>query len=59
MSETPEQRARRLGVPLVPARTQPRPDGVVGVCGACGRTLHAVEGYYCPRTDCPVQPHAT
>lgn len=54
---TPEERAKELGVPLIPA-TNPRIDDIVGVCGACGRTVHAIESYYCPRGNCPVQPKA-
>lgn len=55
--ETPEQRAKRLGVPYVkPARQLPIVNGnpVVAVCGGCGRDVYYMEGYSCPRSNCPI-----
>lgn len=55
--ETPEQKAKRLGVPLVPKRGTSLPtirlDGIVSVCGECGLELHRAMGYVCPRINCP------
>jgi len=54
-TETPEEKARRLGVPLIPRiipiQTDPNP--VVSVCGQCGLELRTVMGYYCTRSNCP------
>lgn len=53
--ETPEERARRIGVPLVPRRpeTPVSPDPIVGVCGECGLELRRVMMYSCPNGRCP------
>lgn len=54
--ETPEERARRLGVPLVPRRPRPGPvphDFVVAVCGECGLKLRRTMHYSCRNADCP------
>lgn len=57
--ESARERARRMGVPYVepikPAVPQ-APNPVVAVCGGCGRDVHQVEGYSCPRDNCPIQP---
>ena len=54
--ETPEEKAKRLGVPLVP-KIVPRPPngdtGTVAICGECGLELQRVMGYCCPRANCP------
>lgn len=60
--ETPEERARRMGVPYVkPHPVLPIMNGnpVVAVCGGCGRDVHYMEGYSCPQTDCPIQRRVT
>ena len=57
--ETPEQKARRLGVPLVPKRAPTPPSRTtVAVCGECGREISANDLYACPRADCPLQTRA-
>jgi hypothetical protein len=56
------QRAKRLGVPVVPKLPpQPTstPNPVVSVCGQCGREVHMYESYYCGFASCPVQPRVT
>jgi hypothetical protein len=57
-NETPEERARRMGVPYVkPHPVLPIVNGnpVVAVCGGCGRDVHYMEGYSCPKSECPIQ----
>lgn len=60
--ETPEQRARRLGVPFVaPLKFHGRihdSNPVIAICGGCGRDVHRMEGYSCPLSQCPIQPKA-
>lgn len=56
MSETPEEKAKRLGVTLIPKypmSPMPRNDGVIAICGECGLELQRVMGYCCPRANCP------
>lgn len=58
INETPEQKAERIGVPLIPKtipiKTMPsNPHGAIGVCGQCGIELHRVMGYVCPQSNCP------
>jgi hypothetical protein len=60
MTETPEEKARRLGVPLIPKVTRVfqiapiSPNQVVSVCGECGLEMRQVMGYVCSRgADCP------
>jgi hypothetical protein len=57
-SETPEEKAHRLGVPVIPKL--PRPlhppsdsNRVVGVCGKCGLCLRECMWYCCRRAGCP------
>ncbi|WP_066770021.1 hypothetical protein [Sphingobium sp. CCH11-B1] len=60
--ETPAQKAKRIGVPLIPARPKPQQpafDPVISVCGACGMEMRKVMGYACPRSDCPCFPQVT
>jgi len=61
-TETPEQRAHRLGVPFVaPLKFYGRPldaNPVIAVCGGCGRDVHRMESISCPRSGCPIQPKA-
>lgn len=56
--KTPFEKARDLGVPLIPKLpgpwTQTNHD-VVAVCGECGRSIHRIEGYVCPNGRCPIQ----
>lgn len=61
MSETAEERARRLGVPYVKPMPQPTydPNPVIAVCGGCGRDVHRTEGYSCPQGNCPIQKRLT
>ena len=60
---TPEEKARKLGVPMIGPRhgttNPPRLDGVVAVCGECGREVMQVEGYSCRNDRCPIQPRMT
>lgn len=55
--ETPEQKANRLGVPLIPKKT-PIPiresNPVISVCGECGHEIRALEHYSCPQGNCPL-----
>lgn len=56
-NETPEQKAKRLGVPLIPERKEPNwpidIDPTISVCGKCGLELKRVMQYVCPQSDCP------
>lgn len=58
IGETPAQRARRLGVPLLPPRRKALPNRdpnpVRAVCGACGCEIRRVMMRACGREDCPV-----
>lgn len=52
--ETPEEKVKRLGVPLIPTiKPYPKNDDVVAVCGKCGIELRNVMCYSCPNADCP------
>lgn len=55
---SPADRARELGVPLVPRRpptdTPLDPNPVISVCGECGLEVRRVMYYSCPNTRCPV-----
>ena len=60
MSESIEEKARRMGVPVIPRRrpppTAPYPHpqgGPVAICGECGLELHRTMGYCCPHANCP------
>lgn len=60
--ETPAEKAKRIGVPLIPARpkpSQPEYDPVISVCGACGMEMRRVMAYSCARADCPCFPRVT
>lgn len=55
-NESPEEKARRLGVPLIPKLPElppHQPNPVVAVCGECGIELHQIMGYVCNRPRCP------
>lgn len=55
-AETPEEKARRIGVPVVPRRP-PRPpvnpDPILAVCGECGVEIRRVMMYSCQNGNCP------
>jgi hypothetical protein len=67
--ETPQEKAKRLGVPLIPKPfpiiNKPLPDykdlqkfksqimKVVAICGSCSRELRINEKHPCGRGDCP------
>lgn len=55
--ETPEEKAKRIGVPVIPKRKAappfPAPNGPRAVCGECGITIHDVMMYSCPCSNCP------
>ena len=58
-NETPEEKAKRLGVNLIP-ETQPWPiptghNPIVAVCGKCGREIKEVDFYACGSDNCPTQ----
>jgi hypothetical protein len=53
MSETPEEKAKRLGVPLIPKRPPVNPWDVTGVCGECGLELRRTMGFVCSKGNCP------
>lgn len=57
-TETPAEKARRLGVPLktrpIPLAVIPGdPNPVIAVCGDCGKELRRIMGYRCPQPKCP------
>lgn len=55
-SESPQEKARRLGVPVIPPREkQPTPDSnpVVSVCGECGVEMRRIMHIACGRERCP------
>jgi len=56
-TETPEEKAKRLGVPLIPKITNPwklpGDTGTISVCGECGLELQRTMGYCCSRANCP------
>jgi hypothetical protein len=55
-TETPEDKAKRIGVPVIPVNphipTGPNP--TVSVCGKCGMEIKQVMHYVCNIPDCPV-----
>lgn len=52
--ETPSEKAKRIGVPLIePIKPYPGPNQTIAVCGKCGLELKQVMGYCCPNADCP------
>ena len=54
---TPEQKAKDLGVPLIPKKLpiDQEQNPVVAVCGECGLEIRKTTMYSCSRTNCPVQ----
>lgn len=60
-NEEARKRAQRLGVPYIEPVRPSNPSGnpVVAVCGECGRDVYMIEGYSCPRGNCPIQPRAS
>jgi len=57
--ETPEEKARRLGVPLIPKRPVLPMKVIAAVCGECGREVPHMDMYACPRENCPLKTHTT
>lgn len=66
--ETPEEKAKRLGVNLIPKRVDipadekpvhPGANPTVAVCGECGIELKKVMMYCCNRQNCPCFVKAT
>lgn len=56
VGETPAEKAKRIGVPLIPARPVAQPldqNPIVSVCSACGMEMRRVMGFSCSRSDCP------
>jgi hypothetical protein len=52
--ETPEQKARRRGVPLIRPKPQPKNENpIVGVCEPCGREIRAYNNMACLNHLCP------
>lgn len=63
-NETPEEKARRIGVPVIPKIKPfrdvfPSPHKPAAVCGECGMEMMSVMGYVCPRGNCPCFPRVT
>lgn len=59
-NETPEDKARRIGVPLIPKNNRPcvvpmDTNRTVSVCGECGLEIKQVMGYCCPKGNCPAR----
>lgn len=56
-AETPEDKAKRLNVPIIPAKPyqpKPTPNPVIAICGECGLEIKQVMGYSCQKSNCPV-----
>lgn len=60
-NETPEEKAKRLGVRLIPKVEPPQndPNPIVAVCGECGECIRKIMQYTCPKNNCPTFPKAT
>ncbi len=58
ITETPAQKAIRLGVPLIHVdRWAPKPvqeNPIIGICGACGLEIRYMMSYTCSKNGCPV-----
>ena len=55
--ETFQQKANRLGVPLIPKKAPPmphNPNPVISVCGECGHEVRQAEYRSCPLQNCPL-----
>lgn len=72
INETPEEKADRIGVPLIPKRPRPRKpqadpwkkpvdetNPTVGVCGECGIEVKRIMYFSCGNDRCPVQQRPT
>ncbi|QJR01749.1 hypothetical protein HH800_05795 [Sphingobium yanoikuyae] len=64
LKETPAEKAKRIGVPLIPAKPKVpaapfNPNRTVSVCGECGLEMKAVMGFVCSRANCPCFPQVT
>lgn len=56
------ERARKIGVPVLPARPVERPaeeNPVVAVCGACGIDIHKIMWMACNKAGCPLSSGTT
>ncbi|MDX1532644.1 MAG: hypothetical protein R3230_00395 [Nitrosopumilaceae archaeon] len=54
MKESPEQKARRIGVKVIVDKPKPEPSNPpIAVCGRCSRTIYANNNIACPDMDCP------
>ena len=55
---TPEEKAKKLGVPLLP-KIEPwikptnNPNPIIYVCGECGLEVYKIMYYSCPNNNCP------
>lgn len=60
--ETPEEKAKRLKVKVIPRKSSlerdPETNPVVAVCGECGISIHRVMGYACGNMHCPLKEDA-
>ena len=55
-NESIEEKAKRIGVPIIPAREVPPsydPNPTVAICGACGLEIKQIMGYVCNKSNCP------
>lgn len=59
--ETLEEKAKRLGVPLIKEKVDRdcSPNPIVGICGKCGLEIHQVMFFSCLKSGCPIQPKVT
>ena len=59
---TPSEKAKKLGVPLIPPLPIPKPQAgmptepnpIVSVCGECGIECRKMMWYSCQKPHCPV-----
>lgn len=58
-NETPEEYAKRIGVPVIPKKIKPKfePIHIIAVCGECGHGVTSTSSFYCSNRDCPVNGH--
>ncbi len=56
---TPEEKAKSLGVPLIPKLINPPPydpNPIQAICGECGIEIRKIMWYYCGNSNCPLGP---
>jgi hypothetical protein len=63
-TKTPEDKAKELGVPMIPPlpETKPQTDPnnpIIAICGKCGLELKKIMHYVCPDLNCPCFKKAT